>query len=167
MDRSPALVVFAASPQDTAAIAEAIAAVLVAGDVLVLGGDLGAGKTTFTKALGAALDITDHITSPTFTLAQQYDGGRLPLHHLDVYRIDQIEDVIDLALPELYESGGVVVIEWGDTIAPALPAGYLFIRFEFGAGDDDRSLACHTVGPAWTARAPGLKAALHERMDAP
>lgn len=156
----------ATSPRDTAAIAEAIAAVLVAGDVLVLGGDLGAGKTTFTKALGAALGITEHITSPTFTLAQQYGGGRLPLHHLDVYRIDQIEEVVDLALPELYESGGVVVIEWGDTIAPALPAGYLLVRFEFGDGDDDRSLALHTVGAAWTSRVPALKVSLREGSDA-
>lgn len=157
---------FAASAEDTAAIAKAIAVVLVAGDVLVLGGDLGAGKTTFTKALGAALGITEHITSPTFTLAQQYDGGRLPLHHLDVYRIDQIEEVIDLALPELYESGGVVAIEWGDTIAPALPAGYLLIRFEFGDGDDERLLALHPVGAAWSARMHRLRIELREGTDA-
>lgn len=160
MERLPDLVAPAASPQDTGTIAQAIAAVLVAGDVLVLGGDLGAGKTTFTKALGAALGITEHITSPTFTLAQQYEGGRLVLHHLDVYRIDQIEEVIDLALPELYESGGVVVIEWGDTIAPALPAGYLLVRFAFGDGDDDRSLALHAIGPKWMARVPELKATI-------
>lgn len=169
MDRSPELVAVASSPEDTAAIAEAIAAVLVAGDVLVLGGDLGAGKTTFTKALGAALGITENITSPTFTLAQQYDGGRLVLHHLDVYRIDQIDEVIDLALPELYESGGVVVIEWGDTIAPALPSGYLLIRFEFGGaaqGDDERSLALHPVGSSWLARVTELNATLSSRIGA-
>ena len=166
MDRPPEIVAPASSPQDTATIAKAIAAVLAAGDVLVLGGDLGAGKTTFTKALGAALGIDENITSPTFTLAQQYDGGRLVLHHLDVYRLDQIEEVIDLALPELYESGGVVVIEWGDTIAPALPAGYLLIRLAFGEGDDDRTLALHAIGPAWMSRISDLKATLPDRSGA-
>jgi len=134
--------------------------------VLVLGGDLGAGKTTFTKALGAALGIDDNITSPTFTLANQYESGRLLLHHLDVYRIDQIEDVADLALPELYESGGVVVIEWGDTIAPALPAGYLLVRFEFGEGDDERELALHAIGPRWMNRVDNLQNSLANYVDA-
>lgn len=156
MERPADFVASSSSPADTAVIAAAIAQVLAPNDVLVLGGDLGAGKTTFTKALGAALGIEEPITSPTFTLAQQYDGGRLTVHHLDVYRIDQIEEVIDLALPELFESGGVVVIEWGDTIAPALPAGYALLRFGFGEGDDDRTLALTAVGPAWAARVPAL-----------
>jgi len=147
-------------PEDTAAIARAIAAVLVPNDVLVLGGDLGAGKTTFTKALGAALGIEESITSPTFTLHQQYDGGRLMLHHLDVYRIDQIEEVVDLALPELFESGGAVVLEWGDTIAPALPADYVLVSFEFGDGDDDREISLTAIGQSWMKRVPALKKTL-------
>jgi len=152
---------------DTAAIASAIAEVLHPNDVLVLGGDLGAGKTTFTKALGASLSIEETITSPTFTLAQQYDGGRLTLHHLDVYRIDQIEETIDLALPELFESGGAVVIEWGDTIAPALPAGYALLRFGFGSGDDDRTLSLTAVGAAWNSRIAALKTALADLLSTP
>jgi tRNA threonylcarbamoyladenosine biosynthesis protein TsaE len=153
-----------AGPDDTAVIAEAIAAVLLPGDVLVLGGDMGAGKTTFTKALGAALGITETITSPTFTLHQQYEGGRFTLHHLDVYRIDQIEEVIDLALPELFESGGAVVIEWGDTIAPALPAGFALLSFGFGDGDDDRHISLTAIGSAWHMRVPGLKEVLADRL---
>ncbi len=151
-------------PSDTAVIAQAIAAVLEPNDVLVLGGDLGAGKTTFTKALGAALGITEPITSPTFTLHQQYEGGRLVLNHLDVYRIDQIDEVIDLALPELFESGGAVVIEWGDTIGPALPAGFAMLSFAFGDGDDDREISLTSIGQAWAARVPELKAALAQRL---
>ncbi len=131
--------------------------------MLVLGGDLGAGKTTFTKALGLALGIDEVITSPTFTLHQQYEGGRLTLHHLDVYRIDQIEEVVDLALPELFESGGVVVIEWGDTIAPALPAGYALLSFAFGTGDDERVLSLTAVGARWLARVPALTHLLADR----
>lgn len=132
-------------------------------DVLVLGGDLGAGKTTFTKALGAALGIDEAITSPTFTLAQQYEGGRLTLHHLDVYRLEQAEEAIDLALPELFESEGAVVIEWGDTIASALPAAYLLLRFAFGEGDNDRDISFDAVGPPWMKRIPALRSALTDK----
>jgi len=164
VDRPADLIAHSSGPDDTAAIAEAIGAVLVGNDVLVLGGDLGAGKTTFTKALGRSLSIDEAITSPTFTLAQRYDGGRLTLNHLDVYRLDQIEEVIDLALPELFESGGVVVIEWGDTIAPALPSSYVLVSFEFGEGDDDRQISLTAVGAAWSARLTALRENLADRL---
>lgn len=163
MERTADLVAPSSAPSDTAAIATVIADVLEPGDVLVLGGDLGAGKTTFTKALGKALGIDEPITSPTFTLAQQYDGGRLTMHHLDVYRLDSIDEVIDLALPELFESGGVVVIEWGDTIAPALPARYLLLRFGFGDGDDDREISFTAIGPAWQSRIQDIERARGDR----
>ena len=166
MDRLADLAARSSGPADTGVIAEAVANVLQPNDVLVLGGDLGAGKTTFTKALGAALGTEDHITSPTFTLHQRYEGGRLVLHHLDVYRIDQIEEVVDLALPELFESGGAVVIEWGDKIAPALPAGYLLVSFEFGEDDDERQIALTTLGPDWSSRAQALRDALSDRLIA-
>ena len=170
MDRPVDIVVHSRGPGDTATAAAAIAAQLQGDDTIVLGGDLGAGKTTFTKGLGAALGISDAITSPTFVLAQRYDDGRLVLHHLDVYRIDQLDEVIDLALPELYESGGVVVIEWGDTIAPALPASYLLVRFVFGDDDDERQLEITGVGPAWPARIRALRTSLGghlaDRLDA-
>lgn len=130
------------------------------GDVLVLGGDLGAGKTTFTKSFGAGLGVSEPITSPTFTLAQRYDTGRLLLHHLDVYRLDQIDEAIDLALPELLESGGVVVIEWGDKILPALPPDFLHIGFSFGEGDDDRRLDFVAIGPRWQGRVTSIAEAL-------
>jgi len=162
VERTADLVARSGGPGDTARIARQIATVLEPNDVLVLGGDLGAGKTTFTKALGAGLGITEVITSPTFTLHQRYDGGRLVLHHLDVYRIDQIEEVVDLALPELFESGGVVVIEWGDTIRPALPADYALLSFAFGAGDDERQLAFTAHGASWSRRTSRLIAALGE-----
>lgn len=152
VEQAPCYSVAVGSPVETATAAASFASHLQANDIVVLGGDLGAGKTTFTKALGAALGVEAPITSPTFTLAQRYEGGRLVVHHLDVWRIEQLDEVIDLALPELFESGGVVVIEWGDTIVPALPADYLTISFSFGAGDDDRELAFVGVGPSWPAR---------------
>lgn len=121
------------------------------GDVLVLVGDLGAGKTAFSKAYGKALGIDEPMTSPTFTLAREYEG-RLKLHHLDVYRLEQMAEVLDLDLPDLLDSGGVVLIEWGDAILPMLPPDYLEVRFTFGEGDDDRTIELNPVGPRWAAR---------------
>jgi len=121
------------------------------GDLLVLIGDLGAGKTAFSKAFGAALGVDEPITSPTFTLARQYEG-RLPLHHLDVYRLEMMAEVMELDLPGLIESGGVVLIEWGDAILPMLPQDFLEVRFTFGDGDDDRSISLRPVGDRWLSR---------------
>jgi tRNA threonylcarbamoyladenosine biosynthesis protein TsaE len=128
------------------------------GDVLLLVGDLGAGKTAFSKAYGKALGVDEPMTSPTFTLAREY-FGRLPLHHLDVYRLVQMAEVMDLDLPELLDSGGVVLIEWGDAIQPMLPADFLEVRFTFGERDDDRDIELRPVGARWMARAGGLEAA--------
>lgn len=126
-----------------------------AGDLIVLVGDLGAGKTAFSKAYGAALGIDEPMTSPTFTIAREYEG-RMPLHHLDVYRLEQMAEVLDLDLPGLLESGGVVLIEWGDAIMPMLPADYLEIRFTFGEGDDDRQIELNVVGDNWGARSEAV-----------
>ncbi len=143
----------------TRSLAEALAGVASPGDLLVLAGDLGAGKTTFTQGLGRGLGVTSPVTSPTFTLAQRYQG-RLTLHHLDVYRLDHLAEVADLALPELLDDGGVVCIEWGDAIRPALPADLLEVRLAFGPGDDDRIITFEPIGRRWAARLGALAAAL-------
>ena len=95
---------------------------LQAGDVLVLTGDLGAGKTTFTKGLALGLGISQMIKSPTYTIVREYEG-RLPLYHLDVYRIEGDADSIDL--DEFLFGGGVTVIEWGHLLGEDLPDSYL------------------------------------------
>lgn len=151
------ITVHSSSPDDTSKLATGIAELAEAGDLLVLIGDLGAGKTAFSKAYGKALGIDEPMTSPTFTLAREYEG-RLTLHHLDVYRLEQMAEVLDLDLPELLESGGVVLIEWGDAIMPMLPPDFLEIRFTFGDGDDDRSIALRPVGDRWMARKAKLEA---------
>lgn len=151
------ITVVSSSPEDTSKLASGLADIAEGGDVLVLVGDLGAGKTAFSKAYGKSLGIDETMTSPTFTLARQYEG-RLMLHHLDVYRLEQMAEVLDLDLPDLLDSGGVILIEWGDAILPMLPPDFLEVRFTFGEGDDDRTIELRPVGPRWMARCDALNA---------
>ena len=141
-----------ASADETQTVAARLAALVRAGDLIVLCGDLGAGKTAFTQGLGRALGVTAPITSPTFTLANRYEGDNLTVHHLDVYRLARIEEVRDLGLPELVDDRAVTLVEWGDAIAAALPGGYLEVRFRLGDGPDDRLLEFRTSGPEWADR---------------
>jgi tRNA threonylcarbamoyladenosine biosynthesis protein TsaE len=150
------------SPEDTRAIGAAVAGLARPRDLILLAGDLGAGKTVFAQGFGAALGVVDPITSPTFTLVRTY-SGRLPLVHADVYRLERIQEVIDLGLPELLDEGGgaVAVVEWGDVAAATFAADYLSVHMGF---DDDadqaRWLALRGVGPRWSARAEALGTAL-------
>lgn len=137
--------------RDLAAVVANLARV---GDLVLLVGELGAGKTAFTQGFAAALGIDEPITSPTFTLARSYKG-RLLLNHLDVYRLENVSEAETLGLSELLD-GGVTLIEWGDTIVPALPADYLEIRFAYGESDDDREVTLRIVGPSWSARQRAL-----------
>ena len=150
-ERAAALVAHTRTVDETRALAEALGERARPGDLVLLAGDLGAGKTAFAQGFGAGLGITETITSPTFTLAQEYEG-RLRMHHLDVYRLDQLGEVAGLGLAELLDDGSVVLIEWGDKILPALPSDYLEVRLTFGEGDDDRRLAFRAVGPTWSLR---------------
>lgn len=109
------------------AIGEKLGRVLQPNQVLVLSGELGAGKTTFTKGLALGLDIKQMIKSPTYTIVREYEG-RLPLYHLDVYRIGDDPDSIDL--DDFLYGNGVTVIEWGDLLDSSLLDDYLFIRIE-------------------------------------
>lgn len=120
--------------------AEALGRKLQAGDILVLTGELGAGKTTFTKGIGLGLDIHQMIKSPTYTIAREYQG-RLPLYHLDVYRIGDDPDSIDL--DEYLFNDGVTVIEWGNLLGQALPDVYLEIIFDYVADGRAIKLVAH------------------------
>src|SRR5690606_16194250 len=131
-----------------------------AGDVIVLAGDLGAGKTAFVQGFGRGLGVTERITSPTFTLVHEYEGDRLRIQHLDVYRLDQMSEALDLGLAEMLDDRSVVLIEWGNAITPVLPHDLLEISITFGEGDDDRRLELRSVGPGWANRLDGLAAAL-------
>lgn len=143
------------SVDETRALAAAVAQLAEAGDLVLLAGDLGAGKTAFVQGFGQALGVDEPITSPTFTLAQRYDGARV-IHHLDVYRLGQLHEVLDLGLPELLDEGGIVLIEWGDAVVPVVPADYLEVRLAFGDADDERHVTVRPVGRRWAARQRSL-----------
>ena len=143
------------SVDETRALAAALSGVVRAGDLILLAGDLGAGKTAFVQGLGQGMGVTEPITSPTFTLEQRYDSDPT-LHHLDVYRLEQLSEVLDLGLAELLDDGGVVVVEWGDAVVPVVPNDYLKVRLTLGETVDDRVVTFRSVGPSWTDRAFAL-----------
>ena len=111
------------------ALGEKLAPKLDAGDVIVLNGDLGAGKTTFTKGLAKGLGVKQTIKSPTFTIIREYEGGRLPLYHMDVYRLEN-GGAEDLGLEEYFDGDGVSVVEWAQFAEDELPPDYLSLSFE-------------------------------------
>jgi tRNA threonylcarbamoyladenosine biosynthesis protein TsaE len=156
------IVVTTTAVDQTQALGAAVAELARPGDVVLLAGELGAGKTAWVQGFARGLGITEPITSPTFMLARQHGGGRLVLHHLDVYRLEQMQEVFDVGLPEVLDEGGVTVIEWGDAIAPALPADFLELHLRFGAGDDDRVIDVVPIGPRWNARTRALGQALSQ-----
>lgn len=163
------ITLYSPSPAATQAIAAALAKLARAGDLVVLAGEMGSGKTWFTKGFAVALGITDHVTSPTFTLVHSYSGGRLPLHHVDVYRLDRMSEVADLSLAELLEEsgtgkGGVVLVEWGDVVAAMFGNDYLEVRLEVDDDDPEeaRRLVVRPVGPGWATRWDAVRRALGE-----
>ena len=109
------------SVEETQAFGEGWAADLVAGEIIALHGVLGAGKTQLVKGLARGLGYEGDVTSPTFTIVHEYRGGRLPLYHLDLYRMKSEADAIDIGLEEYLPSDGVTVIEWPDRLASILP----------------------------------------------
>ena len=147
------------SADDTRALAAEVAPLTRAGDVVLLAGDLGAGKTTFTQGFARACGVTDRVTSPTFVLVRRYDGD-LPVVHVDVYRLDHLQEVVDLGLAELLDDDGVALIEWGDAVMATLPADFLEVRMLFGDSDDERTLTLNPVGPRWAPRMTALQLAV-------
>lgn len=147
MDRS--LTVTTRSPEETRILGAALAPQLVPGDVLSLGGELGAGKTTFVQGLGAALGVEGRITSPTFTIVHEY-SGRYPLVHVDVYRLDHFQEVIDLGFEEMIDPEAILIVEWGDAIGPLLPTRYVEIEIRMAPpGEEERVITFRPHGGEW------------------
>jgi tRNA threonylcarbamoyladenosine biosynthesis protein TsaE len=129
---------FCASAEDTIAAGEAFAGVLSQGDIVLLSGTLGAGKTTFVKGVAKGLGVSERVTSPTFTMVREHlcsnDLGIETLHHCDVYRVESLDEVLDLALGELVEDAAVAVVEWGELAASVFGRDVMTIEFSV----DDR-----------------------------
>lgn len=157
----------------TRALAAAVAAALEPGDVVSLTGELGAGKTCFVQGAAAALGVRERVTSPTFLLRRDYQG-RVPVTHLDVYRLERLQDVLDLGYGE---DGAVVFVEWGDAMRPLLPAEHLEVELLLpdpgdgpcpapgvadadAEGEEARRIRLHPHGAGWQRRLAALEPAL-------
>lgn len=134
----------ASSEADTAAFATALAELADAGAVLALDGDLGAGKTRFSQAFAAALGVPGLVNSPTFTIIKEYEGGRLPFYHMDVYRLS-LEEADELGLDEYFHGSGATLVEWASIIEPILPAERLHVYLEV-TGPTSRAIRVAPVG---------------------
>ncbi len=124
------------SPEETFHSGRREAAHLHAGDVLALAGELGAGKTQWVKGLAAGLGSDAPVTSPTFTLVHEYGGGRLPLYHVDCYRLERPEELVAIGLDDYLDEAGVLVIEWADKFPNLVPPAARWVRFKIGKGED-------------------------------
>jgi tRNA threonylcarbamoyladenosine biosynthesis protein TsaE len=150
---------------DTRAIGAELATFLQRGDVIALTGELGAGKTTFTQGVGEGLGFGGAVVSPTFTLVREYRGGRLPLVHADVYRLDRVQDVLDLGLDELAEDG-VLLVEWGDAVGGLLPPAHLIVELTVPGEGDERAVGIAGNGDPWSLRWERLERALEPWVGA-
>jgi tRNA threonylcarbamoyladenosine biosynthesis protein TsaE len=151
------LTTYAAGGTDT--VAAAVGSMLRIGDVVVLSGELGAGKTTFAKGLARGLGVTETVTSPTFTIVQQYQG-RIPVAHVDVYRLDRLQELHDLGFEELLE-GSVTLIEWGEAIARLLPRDRLVVHLApVDESGNARTIEISAHGTTWANRKHQLDDAL-------
>ena len=117
-------------PEETYALGKSLGEAAKPGDVICLNGDLGVGKTVFTQGFAAGLGITEPVNSPTFTIVQQYDDGRLPLYHFDVYRIGDVSEMDDIGYEDCFYGDGVCLIEWSNLIEEILPEHVTSVTIE-------------------------------------
>ena len=141
------------APEDTHALGRALADVLRPGDLVVLVGPLGAGKTAFTQGIGAGLGVREPVTSPTFVIARVHRDGRLPLVHVDAYRLGSVADVDDLDL-DASAGESVTVVEWGQGLVEQLADEHLEVRLD-RRDDDVRTAVLLPHGPGWEQRLDG------------
>ena len=150
----------AANPSDTAAIAAVLARLAKPGDMFVLIGEMGAGKTFFAQQFGAAFGVTEPITSPTFNLLHNYSGGRLPLHHADLYRLERTGEFADLGISELTDAGGVALVELGVVVDDIISDGLTVALTHVDDNDDARTIDIGWRGMHGASPLDSLKTAL-------
>lgn len=153
--------VVANTAEQTRTVGRSIAPLLRAGDLVVVSGALGAGKTTFTQGLAAGLGVIDPVVSPTFTLTREYEG-RLRLVHVDLYRLDRAQEVLDLGLEDVADDA-VLVVEWGEVAVAYLTPEHLAVRLtpDFGSdAGDGRTIEITFQGRSWAPRVDALAGAV-------
>lgn len=130
------------SPEETKTLGRALGEKAESGDIICLNGELGVGKTVFTKGFAEGLEVTEAVTSPTFTIIQEYNSGRIPMFHFDVYRISDISEMDELGYEEYFFGNGVTLIEWSALIAELIPlsATKVLIEKDPEKGDDYRRI---------------------------
>ena len=133
--------------QQTEQLGEKLGRVLTPGTVLAYTGDLGAGKTAFTRGLARGLEIPERITSPTFTIVNEYEGGRLPLFHFDMYRLGSSDELFDIGWEDYLVRGGVCAVEWSENVDDVLDADTIRVDIRRGESDDQRRITI-TNAPA-------------------
>ena len=126
------------SEKDTEKLAREFAKGLRAGDVVALVGDLGAGKTTFTKAAAEGLGVTEKLSSPTFTIVCEYESGRLPLYHFDVYRVNDEDELFEIGFDDYLHGKGVCLIEWANLVEDLLPENTIYVNLSYGSSENER-----------------------------
>jgi tRNA threonylcarbamoyladenosine biosynthesis protein TsaE len=135
---------------ETRSVAAALGRMLRVGDLVVLSGDLGAGKTTFVQGVARALGVEEPVTSPTFTIVQEYDAS-VPIAHVDVYRLQRIQELHDFGFEEMLEDR-VVLVEWGDMVTPVLPSDRVEVHLEMDQDPETRLITIDARGPQWANR---------------
>ncbi|HSP46663.1 MAG TPA: tRNA (adenosine(37)-N6)-threonylcarbamoyltransferase complex ATPase subunit type 1 TsaE [Clostridiaceae bacterium] len=134
------------SVEETMEIGRRLGELVESGTTICLTGDLGTGKTHFTKGFARGLGITDNITSPTFTLINEYAEGRLPFYHFDVYRVHDTEEILDIGYEEYVYGKGVTLIEWADLIETILPDEFIHVKIEKTDREDQRRITIRPHG---------------------
>lgn len=143
---APAIELRSPRVEYTHALGATLGKIVRGGDVLALQGDLGAGKTNFVQGLARGLDIIEDVNSPTFILANEYTGGRLPLYHIDAYRIEHAAQAEGFGLDDYLNGEGVTVVEWAERVRAALPRDILWIQFDY-VSESERHLQANAYGP--------------------
>ena len=131
--------------QETEQLGQRLGQVLKAGTILAYTGDLGAGKTAFTRGLARGLDIPERVTSPTFTIVNEYEGGRLPLFHFDMYRLGSADELFDIGWEDYLARNGVCAVEWSENVEEAMEGEVVRIDIRRGDHDDQRRISIKGV----------------------
>ena len=168
---SAELVLLSRRPDDTQQLAATVAGALRPGDVVALTGELGAGKTCFVQGAARALGVTERVTSPSFVLRREYEGT-VPVLHMDIYRLETLQDIVDIGYEEVFDATRVTFIEWGDAMSPLLPTDHLELEFRLpsltpdaASNEEDRRIVVRPRGEDWLRRLADLRTSLTPWVD--